>query len=171
MCKPNNKLNKLNDFWKYVDKNGPVPLHRPDLGACWVWKGSIASNGYSRFYTEMKQFFAHRISYFLTNGPIPAGKQVDHLCRNRSCTNPAHLEAVTRKENLLRGESFSAINSRKTHCYRGHPFSGRNLGVAWSRGMPSRSCRKCAALNQMKYKKLKELREPEPESDLERDRR
>jgi hypothetical protein len=62
-------------------------------------------------------------------GPIPEGKQLDHLCRNRACINPEHLEPVTAKENILRGESFSAKNARKTHCIHGHELSGDNLRI------------------------------------------
>lgn len=84
----------------------------------------------------------HRAAYELANGPIPDGMQIDHLCRNRLCCNPDHLEAVTREENIARGNAPHMVNARKTHCKYGHEFSPENTLVT-KRG--SRSCRQCAA--------------------------
>jgi hypothetical protein len=93
---------------------------------CWIWIGSIAPNGYGKFSVEKnkvrKCFNAHRWAYEYFVGPIRLGLTLDHLCRNRRCVNPGHLEPVTIRENLLRGESASAANARKTHCPKGHPL-------------------------------------------------
>lgn len=105
-------------FWMKVDKQF--------LG-CWKWAGITGKNGYGRIKIKKKFESAHRLSFSIFKGPIPAGMQIDHLCRVRNCVNPDHLEAVTARENILRGYGYSAENSRKTHCKRGHLFGGDNL--------------------------------------------
>jgi len=84
---------------------------------------------------------AHRYSYEAFVGPIPEGLTLDHLCRVRNCVNPEHLEPVSLKENLLRGDSSPAHNARKTHCMRGHALSGDNLYI--NPGTGYRACRTC----------------------------
>lgn len=117
-------------FWSKVNKTEN----------CWVWTGTLFSNGYGLFIYKRKNKLAHRISYFLNKGKIPKDRVLDHLCRNTRCVNPEHLEAVTIKENNLRGISPSALNSKKSFCSRNHPLSGDNLGID-SRG--DRYCKKC----------------------------
>jgi len=101
--------------------------------ACWPWVGSINPYGYgqarvgSRAAGTSRMVGAHRAMYEVAVGPIPDGLQLDHLCRVRHCVNPLHLEPVTKYVNGIRGESFSAINARKTHCPRGHPYDSRNV--------------------------------------------
>lgn len=108
-------------FWSKVDKNGP--------DGCWLWLGQIRKTRqpYGSFWVPPKNVPAHRFSYELAIGPIPDGLVLDHLCRNPSCVNPAHLEPVTTKENLMRGVGLPALNAQKTHCKYGHPLSGDNL--------------------------------------------
>ena len=107
---------------------------------CWTWVGFIDKDGYGRWNCNVTGSpIAHRAVYILKRGPIPDGLTLDHLCRNRSCVNPDHMEAVTNKENLMRGTSFSAQNATKTHCKRGHALSGENLYVYQGR----RYCRAC----------------------------
>lgn len=103
---------------------------------CWRWTAATAK-GYGTFWNGQRQIPAHRFSYELKHGPIPGHLPLDHLCRVRSCINPDHLEAVTLKENLLRGESPSAKCARKTHCSKGHPFDV-------VRSDHSRQCRRCS---------------------------
>jgi hypothetical protein len=114
-----------------------------DIGTedeCWPWSGGT-STGYGRLWVPgVGHVPAHRISYEALRGPIPAGLVIDHLCRNRACINPAHLEPVTLKENILRGEGMAARRARQTHCKRGHPLSGANL-YRYRDGR--RDCRAC----------------------------
>lgn len=114
---------------------------------CWTWTAA-ASGGYGRTYKDGRMVLAHRVSYELANGPIPDGLVIDHLCRNRRCVNPAHMEVVTHSVNILRGESMSAKNSRKTHCVHGHPFVAGNI----VRGNnDSRRCRECKKATDAAY--------------------
>ena len=126
-------------FWEKVNKNGPCPPYRPELGPCWLWKNNCR-DGYGTFSHNDKTRKAHRVSWMAANGPIPKGLQIDHLCRVTNCVNPAHLEAVTPRENTMRSGAVSAICARKTHCVHGHPFSGENLKI---RRNGSRSCKTC----------------------------
>ena len=84
-----------------TDRNGPIPEHRPDLGPCWIWTKS--TNGKYGTIKVDRFKYAHRFSYEIHKGPIPAGLVIDHLCRTWLCVNPDHLEAVTNRENLNRG--------------------------------------------------------------------
>lgn len=105
-------------FWAKVNRDGPT---HPVLGTpCWLWT-RFTHRGYGRFgIGKTRADRAHKVAWRLLRGVIPAGLQLDHLCRIRRCVNPAHLEPVSRRENILRGESPSARNARKTHCPQGH---------------------------------------------------
>lgn len=103
----------------------------PESG-CIIWMGSINWGGYGRFApTPGRNTGAHRVAYELAKGPIPEGLQIDHKCRVRSCINPDHLEAVTFKENILRGVSPSAKHAKKTHCPNGHPYDRQTKRKRW----------------------------------------
>ena len=110
-----------------------------EAGKCWPWPGRIHPEGYGQTFWNGHRMNAHRAMYELLIGPIPTGLDLDHLCRNRSCVNPAHLEPVTRRENIRRGETGSWFRS-KTHCPRGHPYSGANLIVRKGGGRKCRTC-------------------------------
>jgi hypothetical protein len=134
-----------------VDKNGPIPAHRPELGPCWLWKGA-KTRGYGVVWANGRNQRAHRFFYEMTHGKIPEGMQPDHLCRVRSCVNLKHLEIVTPLENTLRGNGPTAINARKTRCLKGHLLRGRNLRIdALKSGREGRACRMCARLRKRRY--------------------
>lgn len=125
-------------FWSYVDKSGP--------GGCWTWTGGKSPDGYGILHINNTTAYMPRFAYELMVAPIPDGLEPDHLCRNRACVNPAHLEPVTHRVNLLRGNAPSARNARKTRCIRGHEFTPENTYVTPSTG--GRSCRECIKIHE-----------------------
>jgi hypothetical protein len=122
-------------FWTFVARGSE--------DACWEWTGGKWPTGYGAFKLNGTHVNAHRVSYELLVGDIPDGLVVDHLCRNRGCVNPAHLEPVTFRENILRGEGAGAHHARKKHCLRGHTFEPPN-GYTNKHG--HRLCRACDAI-------------------------
>lgn len=118
--------------WARVDKSGD----------CWLWTSEIGRKGYGRLVDPQgRRLLAHRVVYELVVGPIPDGLTLDHLCRVHACVNPEHLEPVTTRENVLRGQGVAAINAAKTHCSHGHEFTPENTRVGSDR---ERICRQCS---------------------------
>jgi hypothetical protein len=147
-------------FWAKVNKDGPIPPHRPELGPCWEWTACGDERGYGKLGTDGGFVRPYRYAIELLVGPIPDGLEPDHLCRNPACTKavadkrgPAHLELVTHHENLLRGNGPSGRNARKTHCPQGHEYTPENTLLETKRGgRLGRRCRECTrALERARY--------------------
>jgi hypothetical protein len=115
--------------------------------ACWRWTGFIEKTGSGAGYGKFQWStgdcrWAHRAAYQLfKEDPIPPGHVIDHLCRNLACVNPNHLDAVPRRINTLRGIGPSAINARRTHCPKGHPYDQANTYL--QRSKYGRQCKIC----------------------------
>jgi len=120
-------------FWAKVDTSG----------ACWEWTACVSPEGYGRFSLGRQPRYAHRVAWAMIVGLPPVGLDLDHLCRNRLCVNPEHLEVVTRSVNLKRG---AVARGRVTQCHRGHPYDKANTYVN-ARGHIE--CRICRLANQV----------------------
>jgi len=124
-------------FWQRCDRSGGPR-------ACWIWTGARSTAGYGQLRVHGHGlFYAHHIALQLAGRPLPAGGLVcDHLCRNRACVNPEHIELVTSRENTLRGESIPALRARQTLCARGHSLDDSNtIRMRRGRGRECRACR------------------------------
>ena len=122
-------------------------------GECLIWPGGKTRAGYGKYSYRLKghlkghqiQGYVHRLAYEQIRGRIPSGLEIDHLCRRRDCANPIHLEAVTHRENILRGDTFAARQASQTHCKRGHIFDERNT---YRSPYGERDCRACNVIAQ-----------------------
>lgn len=139
------RKNTISDFWKKVRKTK----------SCWIWTGGSRGKGYGGARCFGKNYLAHRLAYECLIGKIPDNMVLDHLCRNRNCVNPDHLEPVTNKTNVLRGNGVTARNSKKEFCIHGHRLSGNN--IAKVKGKNERRCRKCHNIRRAKYYKAGKL--------------
>lgn len=109
---------------------------------CWISDRAGNGRGYTKLAIQGRFWYTHRLAYTLWVGDIPDGLVIDHLCRNRACCNPEHLEPVTTRDNLLRGETSAAREAAQTHCKRGHLLAGANL-YRRPDGSSKRECRNC----------------------------
>jgi hypothetical protein len=125
------RLNSV--FWNSVSPE-------PNSG-CWLWTGPGNHADYGKTWWKGKTISAHRKSWLALVGDVPDEMQLDHLCKNRRCCNPAHLEVVTARENTRRSESPTGQRARQTHCIHGHELTGDNLFFA--KGGKERQCRAC----------------------------
>ena len=131
-------------MWSKVDRSGD----------CWIWTGYLLPDGYpslSKYIDgRSKRIRLSRYVYEQATGNlIGAGLQLDHLCRNRACVKPAHLEPVSPHENVMRGDSWTARNALKTHCPQGHPYDEANTFINVK---GSRVCKMCRYARQQEYR-------------------
>lgn len=130
------KVDVADRFWVKVNKSD----------GCWEWTAHRHVSGYGMINIDRVPRYAHRVAYEMLRGEIPDGLQLDHLCRNRGCVNPDHLEPVTNRENTLRGrcgEVNAARMRARTRCKSGHEFTADNTHVYIRNGRTTRHCRAC----------------------------
>ena len=127
-------------FWTKVNVNHP--------SGCWIWYGAVGKNTYGNFTIKRKNILAHRYAYEYFNGKIPKGMTIDHLCKERICCNPKHMEVVTMSENTKRAKPWligapnsAKKRSAKKHCKNGHLYTKENTATD---GEGYRRCRDCA---------------------------
>jgi HNH endonuclease len=128
---------------KKIDKNGPIPSTRPELGPRWVWRGYISPKGYGRTSIKGKSVRVHKAVFEALRGPIEEGLELDHLCRVNACCNPVHLEPVPHRVNVQRGDART-LKLLVTHCPAGHAYTEENTRkkILQSGGV-NRVCRTC----------------------------
>lgn len=114
-----------------------------NVSGCWECSYAKDTSGYPQVSYLSRMELTHRVMFTAANGMIPAALQIDHLCRNRSCCNPSHLEAVPSRENTLRGDTVPARNAAKTHCPRGHLYGPDNAYPSDLKRGKQRRCRAC----------------------------
>lgn len=140
-------------FWGHVEKTA----------TCWLWTGSIGTRGYGFIHVrelgKSRTILVHRYAYILHSGSIPARQTLDHLCRIRHCVNPAHLEVVSRWENVRRGNTITGNNMRKIVCKHGHVFDTENTYIDKNGG---RHCLACQEHRDRAYKAKKRLAREAP---------
>lgn len=130
----------VDEIWEHVEKR-----IRPDARTgCWNWTGATSTDGYGNVKWFGTSYSTHRLAYQANVGDVPEGLELDHLCRNRRCCNPQHLEAVTHAVNIARGVGRFADRQKQTHCTHGHEFTPENTYI---KRTGTRECRTCKRLS------------------------
>jgi hypothetical protein len=135
----------------------PIRYSVDEITGCWVWEGRLWPDGYGVLHWQGRNRVAHRVFYEQLIGPVPEGLVLDHLCENRACVNPEHLEPVTQRVNLLRGKTVTAENEAKTHCKHGHEFTPENTHIT-PKG--ARFCRQCRRDDQARRRAISFYQSP-----------
>lgn len=125
----------MNRAERFMAKVSPEPM-----SGCWLWIAALGGKGYGYFWDGTKSRRAHRVAYEMLRGQIPAGMQIDHLCRVRCCVNPQHMEIVDNRTNVLRGIGLTARHAAKTTCCNRHEFTAGNTYITTE---GARSCKAC----------------------------
>lgn len=142
-------LPDLERFWSRVEKTD----------ACWIWRGYIDPVGYGRLRFAGKTQLAHRVSFVIANGSIPAGLTLDHLCYVKACVNPAHLDPVSQAVNYARAVEMGRVagngeeHRQKTHCAQDHPYDEEN--TYYRKAGAGRSCRECTRTRMVERRRAK----------------
>ena len=145
-------------FWAKVDPNGPIPVHRPDLGPCWEWTAHCSGDGYGRLTVgtvrdgDRRSVEAYRWAFERLSGPIPVGLELDHACRNRVCVRVDHLEVVTHRENMQRSPLQKrpvVIRAANHYCIHGHWM---DEATTYNDARGYTSCRRCTAIATTRYR-------------------
>jgi hypothetical protein len=142
-------------FWSKVDRDGLLPEYRPELGHCWLWRPTGRPDGYGHFGVKRRMRLAHIVAWEAENGPVPEGRELDHLCRRRNCVRVSHLEAVTKRVNVQRSMRYLLTRGR---CYSGlHEI--RSEADLYYKGA-SRKCMGCReCYRELKHKGERQRRE------------
>ena len=143
MAEPDNTIQHptTKDLARFFSKIKVSAEHFYNGSPCWDWRLRLCKDGYGRFRIYKSQITAHRAAYIMFVSTNIDDLDADHLCRRRHCVNPAHLEAVTRRINILRGTGAGARNAVSTHCVNGHAFTPDNVYLDARTGY--RRCRTC----------------------------
>jgi hypothetical protein len=126
--------------WSGLPKNIEDKIIPEPNSGCWLWLGYLNPAGYGNTGHSGKVWLTHRVVYIILRNDIPSGLTIDHLCRNRACCNPDHLECVPHIENVRRSDAGKP-NGSKTHCKAGHEFTPKNTRLRKDR--KGRECRQC----------------------------
>lgn len=116
------------------------PRYEVTENGCWTWLGAKNRKGYGHMQWNGEAGGAHRIFYKALRGPIPEGQQIHHVCRNKACVNPDHLQVVTPRQNTMLDDTPARRNAEKTHCKHGHEFTPENT-IIRADGRECRACR------------------------------